>query len=109
MGFDSDRNYPFPNTLTMYFQDLKVKKKSYDVKVRLVAPFSWFSIQGPENPKDKKYKPLTSTPTGQSEEPVAVESSVEPSTKLPSVPAFTVSDDLPLRPSSSAGPCTSAG
>lgn len=64
MGVDSDRNFPYPNTFTIYFQDAKVKKKPYDVKVRLVSPFSWFSIQGPDNPKDKKHKASTSAPTG---------------------------------------------
>ncbi|XP_070017978.1 uncharacterized protein [Nicotiana sylvestris] len=46
---------------------------------------------------------------GQSEEPVAVESSVEPSTEPSTMLAATTIDDLPPGPSSSTGPSTSAG
>ncbi|XP_019261719.1 PREDICTED: lysine-rich arabinogalactan protein 17-like [Nicotiana attenuata] len=92
----------------MYFRDLKVEKKPFDVKVKPVAPFSWYSLKGPDNPKDKNYKPPPSAPTGQSEEPVVVEPSIEPSTEpISTEPASTVAD-MPPGPSSTAGPSTSA-
>ncbi|XP_075110883.1 uncharacterized protein LOC142181618 [Nicotiana tabacum] len=102
IGIDTDRNYPYPNTLTMYFEDEKVKKYPFNVGVSPVSPFSWFNIQGSDNPKgDKKGKASTSAPTGQSEEAVAVEASIEPPT-----PAATTVLDIP---SSSAGPSSSTG
>nr|XP_016495469.1 PREDICTED: splicing factor, proline- and glutamine-rich-like [Nicotiana tabacum] len=45
----------------------------------------------------------------QSEEPVAVESSIEPSTEPSTMPVATTVDDLPPGPSSSIGPSTLAG
>ena len=53
VGVEHDRNYPFPNTLTMYFRDLEVEKRPFDVKVKPVAPFSWYSLKGLDNPKEK--------------------------------------------------------
>jgi len=64
VGTETDRNYPFPNTLTMYFRDLKVEKRRFDIKVKATAPFSWYSLSGPDNPKDKSYKAPASAPTG---------------------------------------------
>nr|XP_016440093.1 PREDICTED: uncharacterized protein LOC107765908 [Nicotiana tabacum] len=65
------------------------------------------SLKGPDNPKDKSYKPPSSTPAGQSEEPVAIVSSVEPPSEPSTMPTVTTDDDLPPRPSSFAGPSTS--
>ncbi|XP_075075744.1 uncharacterized protein LOC142162809 [Nicotiana tabacum] len=100
VGVEYDRNYPFPSTFTMYFRDLKVEKRPFDIKVKPVAPFSWYSLKGSDNPKDKNYKPPASAPTGQSEEPVAVKPSTEPTSTVA---------DMPSGPSTTTGPSTSAG
>ncbi|XP_019252845.1 PREDICTED: nascent polypeptide-associated complex subunit alpha, muscle-specific form-like [Nicotiana attenuata] len=42
--------------------------------------------EGPNNPKDKNYKPPASAPTGQSDEPVAVELSTEPASTTVELP-----------------------
>ncbi|XP_019223572.1 PREDICTED: neural Wiskott-Aldrich syndrome protein-like [Nicotiana attenuata] len=90
----------------MYFRDLKVEKKWYDVKAKPVAPFSWYSLRGPDNPKDKTYKPpaptSASTLTGQSEEPVVTEAPTKPTPDPP--PGPSTSTDLPPGPSTPAGP-----
>lgn len=64
VGVEHDQNYPFPSTLTIYFRDLEVEKRPFDAKVKPVAPFSWYSLKGSDNPKDKNYKLPVSAPTG---------------------------------------------
>ncbi|XP_019241846.1 PREDICTED: uncharacterized protein LOC109221868 [Nicotiana attenuata] len=82
-----------------------VEKKPYDVKAKPVAPFSWNSLRGPDNPKDKNYKPPASAPTSQSEEPVVVEASIEPTSTVATMPPGpSTSADLPPGPFTSAGP-----
>nr|XP_016506311.1 PREDICTED: uncharacterized protein LOC107824100 [Nicotiana tabacum]XP_016506312.1 PREDICTED: uncharacterized protein LOC107824100 [Nicotiana tabacum]XP_016506313.1 PREDICTED: uncharacterized protein LOC107824100 [Nicotiana tabacum] len=92
---EGDRNYPFPSFLTMYFTDLKVEKRNFDIKVKAKAPFSWYIMQVDDNPKSKNYKGTTTAATGQSEEPVVVVAPTQPS----STPA-----DMPLGPSTSVVP-----
>jgi len=50
VGAENDRNFPFPSFLTMYFRDLKVEKRPFDVKFKAKAPFSWYNMQGDDNP-----------------------------------------------------------
>nr|XP_016493968.1 PREDICTED: uncharacterized protein LOC107813241 [Nicotiana tabacum] len=103
VGQETQTNYPFPNTFSLYFKELKVKKKKYDVKVPSVAPYSWYSQLGPENPKrGKKNVASTSTAPGQSEEPAIIEQPSEPST----IPA--TDEALPPCPSSATGPSIAA-
>lgn len=64
VGFEHDQNYPFPSTLTMYSRDQEVENRPFDIKVKPVAPFSWYSLKGSDNPKEKNYKPPASAPTG---------------------------------------------
>lgn len=39
VGVEHDQNYPFPSFLTMYFRDMEVDKRPYDIKVKAVAHF----------------------------------------------------------------------
>lgn len=95
VGNETKTNFPFPNTLSLYFRELKVKKKRYDVTVPPVAPYSWYDQLGPDNPKKGKKTPAsTSSAPGQSEEPVATEQPSDP----------TPDETLPPGPSSTAGP-----
>jgi len=48
------RSYPFPNFLTMYFEDQDGEKRKFDVKVKPKMPFSWYSLKGDDNPKTKR-------------------------------------------------------
>lgn len=74
VGDETKTNYPFPNTLTLYFREMKVKKKKYDIMVPPVSPYSWYYQKGPDNPKSsKKNQASTSTTAGQSEELAAIE------------------------------------
>lgn len=93
VGNEHDRNYPFPSFLTMYFRDLKVEKRPFDIKVKARAPFSWYNMQRDDNQKSKNFKGTATAPTGQSEEAVVV--------VAPAQPAST-STDIPLGPSTSA-------
>nr|XP_009791504.1 PREDICTED: uncharacterized protein LOC104238743 [Nicotiana sylvestris] len=106
---EGDKSYPFPNFLTMYFEDLKVEKRKFDVKVKAKAPLSWYSLQGDENPKGKGSKGKSTTSVGQSEEPVVVVTTQQPSSTLAQQPPSTsaqqplsTSADLPPGPSTLA-------
>ena len=61
---EGDRSYPFPNFLTMYFEDQDVEKRKFDVKVKPKMPFSWYSLKGDDNPKGKDPKGKATTSTG---------------------------------------------
>ncbi|XP_019241213.1 PREDICTED: RNA polymerase II degradation factor 1-like [Nicotiana attenuata] len=99
---EGDRNYPFPNFLTMYLNDLDVEKRRFDVKVKAKAPFSWYNTKGPDNPKDPKGKAPTSA--GQSEEPVVVVTPSQPPSATPDTTRGPSTSTVPDIPSSSAYP-----
>ncbi|XP_070040290.1 uncharacterized protein [Nicotiana tomentosiformis] len=83
----SEKSYPYPNTLTYYFNDAKVEPRPYDTKVKAKKPFSWYHLQGADNPK---LKGKVTTTVGQSDEPSVVGSkaAAEPSTAhMPSIAA----------------------
>jgi len=50
----------------MYFRDLKVEKRSFDIKVKVKALFSWYNMQGDNNPKSKNFKGTATAPASQS-------------------------------------------
>lgn len=70
-------------------------KRPYDIKVKATTPFSWYNLKGNDNPKDKNYKAPASVPTGQSEEPIVVETPAE---------SASTHTEMPPGPSTSAGP-----
>nr|XP_009786220.1 PREDICTED: predicted GPI-anchored protein 58 [Nicotiana sylvestris] len=83
----------------------QVDKRPYNIKVKGTSPFSWYSVKGNDNPKDKNYKAPASASTSQSEEPVAVEAPAEPaSTSAEMPPGPSTSSAIPPGPSTSAGP-----
>nr|XP_016436626.1 PREDICTED: uncharacterized protein LOC107762753 [Nicotiana tabacum] len=63
------------------------------------------SVKGNDKPKDKNYKAPDFAPTGQSEEPVALDAPAEPaSTSVEMPPGPSTSSAIPPGPSTSAGP-----
>lgn len=95
---EGDRNYSFPSFLTMYFRDLEVEKRKFDVEVKAKAPFSWYNMQGDDNPKGKNCKGITTASTRQSEEPVVVVAHTQPSSTsadMPSGPSTSVVPNIP--------------
>jgi len=58
-----ERSYPYPNFLTEYFKDQKVEPRQYDTEVKAKKPFSWYHLQGSDNPK---FKGKATTSAGQS-------------------------------------------
>ncbi|XP_070054828.1 uncharacterized protein [Nicotiana tomentosiformis] len=100
----SEKSYPYPNTLTEYFNDAKVEPRPYDTKVKAKKPFSWYHLQGANNPK---FKGKVTTTVSQSDEPSGVgsEAAAEPSTALmPSTAAGPSTGKAEMPPSSSSRP-----
>ncbi|XP_075089086.1 uncharacterized protein LOC142170718 [Nicotiana tabacum] len=106
VGAEHDRNYTFPSFLTMYFRDLKMEKRPFDIKVKVKAPFSWYSMQGDDNPKSKNFKATVTSPTGQSEEPLMVVTPADPASTSTAIPLGPSTSADPEIPSSRAHPIT---
>nr|XP_016463451.1 PREDICTED: uncharacterized protein LOC107786474 [Nicotiana tabacum] len=100
----SEKSYPYPNTLTKYFNDAKVEPRPYDTKVKAKKPFSWYHLQGADNPK---FKGKVTTTVGQSDEPSVVgsEAAAEPSiAPMPSTAAGPSTGSAKVPPPSSSRP-----
>ncbi|XP_019257855.1 PREDICTED: PERQ amino acid-rich with GYF domain-containing protein 2-like [Nicotiana attenuata] len=108
VGSEHDRNYPFPNFLTMYFRDLKFEKRPFDITVKAKAPFFWYSMHGDDNPKSKNFKGTTTASTGQSEELVVVVAPAQPASTSTDIPPGPSTSADPEIPSSRAYPTTSS-
>lgn len=100
------RSYPFPNFLTMYFEDQDVEKRKFDVKVKLKMPVSWYSLKADDNPKAKDPKGKPTTFTGHNEDPVVVVTSSQPPSATPDIAPEPSTSTTPVIPSSSAYPLT---
>jgi len=77
------------------------------MKVKAKAPFSWYSLQGDDNPKGKHFNSKATTSTGQSEEPVVVVAPTQPPSTSADMAPGPSTYIVPEIPSSTAYPLTS--
>ncbi|XP_070020150.1 uncharacterized protein [Nicotiana sylvestris] len=71
-------------------------------EVKAKAPFSWYNMQGDDNPKSKNYKGTATATTSQSEEPVVVVAPTQPSSTLADMPPGPSTLAVPNIPSTPA-------